>query len=492
MGAFPKFLGGDATGAAMFFAAGAFMLESIVLALLLYLKKRRDKKLFRKVTAELEYRISEIASIFAAGLALGLLGLLRIRYFGSMDTVLGAFPALFAVALANIALKVGSLFLSEAKAVATLVRSAALKCADDMAMAVIIAATSAILASEMPVAGISKFFGAGTTRAQLINLPFVLATVFLAVSNAALLAQNFLKRLNPARSQYINEIVEMSVFAASAGITVACQNFGLNVFLVLMVGLTASCVISGASYYFNGFRLGRNKKLPASLFRLYTISNVLSSTFVNILMTSAVIFASLNFGGFYGMSIATMGMTASTFLNSNLSILYGKSMAQQYVAKTINNVVLFYIFFETLQFILKRQVAISIFSNNVVIGLFLSVALAVFNILKVVNLARYIEARGARGYILFRSLVYVALFAAALWFAFPFINHEILAAFALGTVIMASFISLVLLNGADVFDMISEKVEGGSEMLRGAVVPLSSQIATLLIIMAIMLLPMVK
>jgi hypothetical protein len=270
------------------------------------------------------------------------------------------------------------------------------------------------------------------------------------------------------------------------------QGQGYNAFLALMVGMMASFVISSASYYLNHSRIGRKKRLPASLFRLYTISNVLTSTFADILILAAAMFASLNFGGFYGMSLASLGMIASLFLNSSLNVLYGKSMAQKYVAKTINNVILFYIFFETLQFILKRQVTISIFSNNVVIGLFLSVALVVFNILKVVNLAKYIETSRKRSYILFRSMVYAAAFVGALYFAFPLIDYEMLAAFVLGTVIMASFISLVLLNGADVFDMISEKVEGGSEVLRGAVVPLSSQIATLLIIISIMLLPMVK
>jgi hypothetical protein len=50
----------------------------------------------------------------------------------------------------------------------------------------------------------------------------------------------------------------------------------------------------------------------------------------------------------------------------------------------------------------------------------------------------------------------------------------------------------VLLNGADVFGMMSDKSEGKGDILSGTVVPLASQITTLIIVLTIILLPMVK
>jgi hypothetical protein len=206
----------------------------------------------------------------------------------------------------------------------------------------------------------------------------------------------------------------------------------------------------------------------------------------------AAIFTALNLGGFYGMAIVGLAMTGSWALNGSLNVLYRKSDANKHVAKTINNVVLFYIFYEMLEYILRREVSINIFSNDAVIGMFLAVGLVVFNILKVVNLAKYLETLRNKSYIFARSLIYMALFVVAAYLLFPFVNYELLGAFILGLVIMTSFISLVLLNGSDVFEIVSEKAGAKENILKETIVPLTSQITTLIIVLTIIFLPMVK
>jgi hypothetical protein len=486
---FVNIAGNDPSAALMAALAAFFALEALTLAALLFRRRDRKKKLFAAANPELEYKASEITGAAFSSATLLFLAFMKARYFSDADKAFGALVPIAALMCINIIARVAGFFGGGRGAVSGAFLSSALRGMDDFATAALLACSPALLASQMPVVEISKYFGAEVRRAALVEFPFVLSAAYMLLSNLVLMAQNLMARAKP---RHVNEAAELLLFALVSFLCAGAYVPGYNLFLILVVGVISACIISSASQYLNANRIGGRRSLPSGLSRLYTMSNLLTSTFSSMLIMCAAIFTSLNLGGFYGMSVVGLAMVGSWALNGSLDVLYRRSEANKYVAKTINNVVLFYIFYETLEFMLKRRVSINIFSNNAVIGLFLSASLVVFNILKVVNLAKYLETLKNKSYIFIRSLIYMALFVVCVYLLFPFINHELMSAFILGLVITTSFVSLALLNGADVFDMVAPRAGARGDIMKDTIVPLESQITTLLIILTIILLPMVK
>ena len=179
-------------------------------------------------------------------------------------------------------------------------------------------------------------------------------------------------------------------------------------------------------------------------------------------------------------------------MTSNVNIFDKQSESYKYIAKTLTNVALFYIFFETLEFIYKAQIHINISSNNVIIGLFSSLVLIMFNILKIVNLAKYIQMSTKRTYIAVRTLIYIVMFVICFYYLLPFINYELLGALVLGLILMTAFISILVINGIDVFENQDGKAYVITPLLRNNVLPLINQITTLIIIVTVLLLPIIK
>ena len=486
---FENIAGGDMAAGFMAVLAALLAIEAAVLAALLFCRADKKKKLFKAANPELEYKVSEITGAAFSSATLLFLSFMKARYFSDVDKALGALVPIAAAMAANIVFRIAGFFGAGRGAAFDAFLSSALKGMDDFAMAAALACSPAILASQMPVVEISKYFGADVRRAVLVEFPFALLAAYMLLSNISLLAQNLVPR---AKTRHADETAELLLFALASFLCARAYVPGYNLFLILMAGVISTCIISSASQYLNANRIGGRRRLPSGLSRLYTMSNLLTSTFSSMLIMCAVIFTSLNLGGFYGMSMAGLSMIGSWALNGSLNVVYRKSEANKYVAKTINNVVLFYIFYETLEFILKRQVSINIFSHNALIGMFLSASLVVFNMLKVVNLAKYLETLRNKSYIFIRCLIYMALFVACVYLVFPLVNHELLGAFILGLVITTSLVSLALLNGADVFDMMAPKTPAGDDMLKNTIVPLESQITTLLIVLTIILLPLAQ
>ena len=486
-----NFAGGDRVVFFMVALSVLFMLEAFVLAALLFFKRKKNKKLFKSENPELEYKVSEITSSLFSSAMLAMLAFIKVRYFSDLDKALSALVPIAVIIFANIVFRVVGFFRHRGGVLGETFFNCALRSMDDFTMAVVITLGPAIVASQMPIAEMSRYFGAGVRRAVLAEFPFALACAYMLLAHLSLVAQNLVLKVR-VKSRHMNEALELALFAIVSFLVARRFVPGYNLFLILMIGVISTCIISSVSQYLNSNRIGTKRKLPLAVAQLYTISNVLTSTFSGIFIMCAVIFTSLNLGGFYGMAAVSLAMMGSWPLTGSLNVIYRKSDTNKYVAKTINNVVLFYIFYEMLEFILKRQVSINIFSHNVVIGLFLAFGLVVFNILKVVNLAKYLETLRNKGYIFARSLIYMALFIVTIYLLFPFVNYELLGAIILGLVIMTSFVSLVLLNGADVLDMVVEKIGPGKNILKGTVVPLESQIATLIIVLTIIFLPAVK
>ncbi|MCR5506457.1 MAG: hypothetical protein K6F04_01260, partial [bacterium] len=78
------------------------------------------------------------------------------------------------------------------------------------------------------------------------------------------------------------------------------------------------------------------------------------------------------------------------------------------------------------------------------------------------------------------------------YYLLPFINYELLGALVLGLIFMTAFISILVINGIDVFENQDGKALLITPLLRNTILPLTNQITTLIIIVIVLLLPIIK
>ena len=213
---------------------------------------------------------------------------------------------------------------------------------------------------------------------------------------------------------------------------------------------------------------------------------------MNMLVLTILVFTCLNYGGYFGITMASIGLICSVVLTSSLIIFDKSSESYKYLAKTINNIALFYIFLETLEYIYKQRITINIFSDNVIIGLFLGISFMLFNILKSINLIRYVNMAKSHIYLTIRTILYIGLFTICIYYLLPYINYELLAALVLGLILTTAFGSILLINSIDVFEKQTSKSLQITPIIRSTVLPLTNQITTILIIITVLLLPIIK
>ena len=147
---------------------------------------------------------------------------------------------------------------------------------------------------------------------------------------------------------------------------------------------------------------------------------------------------------------------------------------------------------ETLEYIYKQRITINIFSDNVIIGLFLGISFMLFNILKSINLIRYVNMAKSHIYLTIRTILYIGLFTICIYYLLPYINYELLAALVLGLILTTAFGSILLINSIDVFEKQTSKSLQITPIIRSTVLPLTNQITTILIIITVLLLPIIK
>ena len=359
-------------------------------------------------------------------------------------------------------------------------------------MIITITLSSAIIASQIPIVDITKFFGPDVSRFSLINLPFLLSSLFIVISNCSLLFQYFFKNLDQEAKTNLNDIFKVIFPLIVLVFTAIFYPLSYNLFMIISVGILSKYIVEKISTYLNERKiLGRRGNLTTLSF-LSPTSNIFFSSLIDLTVIVVLIFASLNSTGFFGVTVASIGLVSSTILTSNVNIFDNQSEAYKYIAKTLTNVALVYIFFETLEFIYKNQIHIDLSSDNVIIGLFASIVLVMFNILKTINLAKYIQLSTKRTYIGVRTLIYITMFVISFYYLLPFINYELLGALVLGLIFMTAFISILVINGIDVFENQDGKALLITPLLRNTVLPLINQITTLMIIVIVLLLPIIK
>ena len=453
-------------------------------------KKMKNPKFFKQIDEKFEYKIAEILNFFLSSVTLFSYCVIRYFYFTKMDNVLDSLWILFGIIFANILFKMACILL-KTKEKFNIIKNLFLRVIDNYVMIITITLSSSIIASQIPIVDISKFFGSSVSRFSLINLPFFLSSLFIVTSCISLICCHFYEKTEQEVKTNINEIFKVIFPLFVMAFVTAFYPLSYNLFMVISVGILSKYIAEKVSTYLNKRKINNKKSITALSF-LSPTSNIFFSSLIDLSIMVVLIFTCLNSTGFFGVTVASLGLISSTVLTSNVNIFDKQSEAYKYIAKTLVNVALFYIFFETLEFIYKAQIHINIFSNNVIIGLFTSIVLIMFNILKTINLAKYIQMSAKRTYIAVRTMIYIIMFVVCFYYLLPFINYELLGALVLGLILMTAFISILVINGIDVFENQDGKALHITPLLRNTILPLTNQITTIIIIVVVLLLPIIK
>ena len=467
-----------------------FILGLVNTFVLIYKRYNKNKDLSKIKDSDKEYKSSQLINLFLGSITLLFLGVIKYDYFLSLDDTLNSLWILFAIILMNIVFKTCLIF-AKIKEKYTPIKNTFLRLVDNFVMAITITLGSSIIASQIPIVEISKFFGTEISRFDLINLPFLLITSFIISSSISLLLQSFFIRFSDDTRTNINDFLNTIIPILITLIITIFYPLSYNMLMVISIGVLSKYILEKVSTFINNRKLLGKKTTPI-LKMLYPISNILFSSFFDIAVITILVFSCLNYAGFYGITITSLGLISSFILTSNINIYEHKSEVYKYIAKTINNIALFYIFFETLEFIYKTQININIFSDNVIIGLFTSIVFTIFNTLKIINLIKYVNMQTSRIYIAIRTLLYIILFTACISYLLPYINYELLGSLVLGLILITSFISVLLNNAIEVYSLQNNKDIVVCTTLKNSVLPLTNQITTILIIITILLLPIIK
>lgn len=475
----------------LFMAISSFVLFFISLILIgkIFYFRYKDKKFFKQIDANIEYKISESLNIFLSSIMLLFFGVVKYLYFSRMDDVLDSLWVLFGIIFINIFFKIFCLF--SAKGHNKPIKNLLLRIIDNFVMIITITLSSSIIASQIPIVDISKFFGAEVARFSLINLPFLVMSLFVISSCLSLILEYFFKNLEEEIKENINEILKVFIpLFITLGITIYYP-LSYNLFIIVCIGVLSKYIAEKSSTYLNSRKLLNNKN--SSILKIFNpISNIFFSSLMNMLVLTILLFTCLNYGGYFGITMASIGLICSVVLTSSLIIFDKSSESYKYLAKTINNIALFYIFLETLEYIYKQRITINIFSDNVIIGLFLGISFMLFNILKSINLIRYVNMAKSHIYLTIRTILYIGLFTICIYYLLPYINYELLAALVLGLILTTAFGSILLINSIDVFEKQTLKSLQITPIIRSTVLPLTNQITTILIIITVLLLPIIK
>ena len=480
----------DNASSCMAVLSSILLFTFFVLSGILLYKRIKNKKIFKNIDNNLEYFISEIGNIFFSSLTIFCLMIIKFVYFLKLDNVLFSLWFLFGLILTNLFLK-GFYIISKVREKYVSIKNTALRIIDNYVMIITITICASIIASQIPMVDISKFFNSKLSRFELINLPFFLISLFIFISSFIIIFEHIFRKYNPKKLRIINDSMKFLFPLITIGFVTWLYPLTYNLFMVLFIGILAKYLTEKLSTYLNNRRL-LSKKASVMLGFLTPISNIFFSSFIDMAIMAVAIFASLNYAGYYGLIISSLGLISSIVFASSLNIFEHNSEVYKYIAKTINNIALFYIFFETLEFIHKEQINVNIFSSNVIIGLFLSITLILFNILKVINLVKYSNMKNSKLYLVFRSVIYVIIFASCVYLLLPYINHEILGALVLGLILITALTSIFMLNTLDAFEKIQNKNVVVLPLIRNTILPLINQVSTILIIIVILLLPIIK
>ena len=124
----------------------------------------------------------------------------------------------------------------------------------------------------------------------------------------------------------------------------------------------------------------------------------------------------------------------------------------------------------------------------------------------------------SRTYIAIRSTIYIMLFCLCLYYLLPYINYEILASVVLGLILTTATISIISVNATDIMtriinarqksmqkDMKPAQIQQSQinlcrdtqllhigSILRNCILPLINDVATIIIIITLLLLPLIK
>ncbi len=467
-------------------AFGIFSFELVGMFFVLLFKRIKKKNVFDSLNESLKLNFMQFYSSLFSLLTIVVLYFLYDNYFGDLDGILSSLLIMAGLIAFNIIIKIINIFIKFDAKNSKFIISLFLKSMDNFLMMVILTQTCAILASQITTVDITRYFGVDIKRSTLINLPFFISVIFLLLSNIGLLLKSFVIKKSNKFQIYFNDFYQIFTFILSSFICVYLFSISYNIFLVMMIGILTSYIIMKVSTYLNKKQLVNRKKMPVLLPYLYNISNVVSSSFwVGIIMLASISIA-ITFGKFYGLGLICLSMVGGCFflIFDNVNENYSESF--KYVAKTINNIVLFYIFFETLEFLLKHKVNINIFSVNVILGFILSMVLVLFNILKIVNLVKFIQINNKKFYLFFRSLLYIVLFSICLYLLYPYIDYEVLSSFIFGLIFITSFISIIGLNLIDVLENKAKQNVEIFSIFKNSVLPIVNHITTLLIIIVIL------
>ncbi len=481
----------DPINAFMGISSASLFLIFLILFCMLEYRRFKNPKFFKQIDENIEYKISEVLNFFLSSIILSFYCIVKYFYFTKMDMVLSSLWILLSIISLNILFKMSCILINTKEKISP-IKNLFLRIIDNYVMIINITLSAAIIASQIPIVDISKYFGSDVLRFSLINLSFLLSGLFIVISCISILCQYFLYKLDQETKLNVNEVFKVILPLITIAFVTIFYPLSYNLFMTASVGILSKYIAEKTSTYLNKRKIsGKNANFTTLNF-LSPISNIFFSSLVNLSVIVILIFTCLNLTGFLGVAIASLGLICSTVLTSNVNIFDKQSESYKYVAKTLNNVALFYIFFETLEFIRKAQFHVSILSDNVIVGLFASIVLVIFNILKIINLAKYIQMSTKRTYIAVRTMIYIIMFVICFYYLLPFINYELLGALVLGLILITAFISILVINSIDVFENKGGKSVFVTPLLRNTVLPLTNQITTVLIIIIVLLLPIIK
>ncbi|MDR0367142.1 MAG: hypothetical protein LBH41_01030 [Rickettsiales bacterium] len=449
----------------MFIAGAVFAVEAAAL----YIFGRRRGK------AKREHFYSRAAEIAGGAILMLMLGAARAAFFTSLDDVFSSMYAFATVSAAGIAVtSAAAAFLNEGT-----LKYCLLKSIDDISTSFSFVLAASVLGSQIPTSEMAKFFGPDMPRFALINLPFILSLAFAILSNLCMGVQFALARLSPAKAEIVGKFSTIILFPAASAW--ACTHFSLsfNIAGILAGGVLVGFILQDLPSY-----LGRAKQSGKPVGFLGGMVKILGACAIDIMFLCALVGVAAAWGGSYGFGLACIGASGGMLFKASPGAGAERSESFRHIARALNNMALFHIFCEALEFISNRRADIGIFQTDVAIGLFAAMFLIIANLRKIAMVSRCLLLEHKRRQAAGQTMLYAATIVIITAGVLPAASYGALAAFMLGTAILAPLVSLVLGTMAE-----GARERGGTF---GMVVLMNSQIATFVLAATILLLPLAR
>ncbi|MCL2439482.1 MAG: hypothetical protein FWD15_03135 [Alphaproteobacteria bacterium] len=438
-----------------------------------FVKSWRLKKIKKKKKVMRLMSLKPAICTVGAGVLLLALAYIKAKYFQRFDDMSGGMWAVMIGIAVCIFANILVFLLKDRGRVATNSKMWFFYRIDDMLMSFSFVLVAALVAAEIPDAEITRTFGAGVSRFAIVNLPFILALLYVATSNLLFWIDVVLKKWGKF------EMPEFIVPIVFVGLSFfACRHFSLSlvIALILSIGVACSWLFRAAPKLVS--LLAPTRKHFGVMFGF---SRMFGALGLDMLVLLAVISTVLWLGGVYGLTLLAIGLASGAFMSMNEPM--ERRDAFRHISQMVAGVALVYLFWHTICHILNKNISVNIFSREVVPGVLAAMAVLFMNVRHIIKSLRSLLIDGKRREAAFSTVIYVALWAALAYIEWGFITYAFLSAFVLTLALFAPIVSLVILRVCE----LGVKRGGWQDML----IILNAQVSTFIIVMVILLLPLV-